>query len=606
MAREQLLGLASDVDRLLAAGASSAGGNENLSKRGKSLRDLGQKVPALKPVADAVDKVLEAPGKQAGNSFLDLVAMTRQLRGSLCGVGVEGTLTPAQAGGSWTTSLYPRDLSSLYVSLTESGSGREDTLKDAIQRKATGDLRLLSPLLDALDDAHAPLGELVAREALPALGLAVIPEVEARLKIADGKAGDARRLDVIGRLNPGRALELCRQALKDGSIAMRVKALEMLPDVADKEEAERTGLEACKDKSAEVRVAALVALRDATGEEALNTVLAAAGDRSANVRNAVMATLAKIKNPDTTPRLLDLLQDALQQLDQLKPAKQGKETKKPTGKKAAAGKTSKKDTSFEKKELADEVVYWLGILGSRKGAGRMEAARAVLPLLSHKEATIRQAAMTALGGIGAVIDGVIECFIEGLKDKKPAIANLAARNLTPMEPELREPAMPTVLELLEKSKLDQTLRRSLLGLLPGHTDRQQGRIVAILRNLLAGKDHWLRNVVLETLTQIGSPGAELVPDVVKAAAATTTYYYYRPYSNCLLKIDPEGTLAVPALIEMIGSRKHYACYQAVSCLQAYGPKARAAVPAIRQLIEKEKKDGGSHWAEQALRAIETG
>jgi len=120
--------------------------------------DLGEKVAALKPVADAVDKVLEAPAKQIGNAFLDLLTVARQLRTSLSGVGVEGPLTPVPASGPWNTPLHNRDLTPLYAYLAESGSGREEVLKDAIQRKATGDLRLLSPLLDAIEDNYARRG----------------------------------------------------------------------------------------------------------------------------------------------------------------------------------------------------------------------------------------------------------------------------------------------------------------------------------------------------------------------------------------------------------------------------------------------------------------
>jgi hypothetical protein len=47
MPREQLQLLAGDVDRLLAAGAAVAAGDEKLRQRGGRLRELGQKVPVL-------------------------------------------------------------------------------------------------------------------------------------------------------------------------------------------------------------------------------------------------------------------------------------------------------------------------------------------------------------------------------------------------------------------------------------------------------------------------------------------------------------------------------------------------------------------------------
>ena len=47
------------------------------------------------------------------------------------------------------------------------------------------------------------------------------------------KAPDARRLEVICKLDRARGLELCRKAVKEGSVALRVKALELLPDVSE-------------------------------------------------------------------------------------------------------------------------------------------------------------------------------------------------------------------------------------------------------------------------------------------------------------------------------------------------------------------------------------
>ncbi len=608
VARDQLLGLAADVDRLLAAGATAASGNENLSRRGKSLRNLGEKVAALKPVADAVGKVLEAPAKQIGHAFLDLLTMARQLRTSLSSVGVEGTLAPVSASGPWHTPLHVRDLTPLHGCLAGSGSGREEVLKDAIQRKATADLRLLSPLLDAIEDNYAPLSDLVTEQALPALGVGVLPEVETRLKITDGKIPDARRLGLICKLNPERGLELCRQAIKTGSIALRVKALELLPDISHKDEAEKTGLELYQDKSAEVRVAAILALRHAKSKEALAAILAAASDRSTQVRNAIVKTLTEMPNPETTPRLLLRIRESVEQLDQLKPEKKEKppKGKKTTGKKAAA--TSKTDAAFYKKkgELIQEATFWLAIVEYRKGAGREEAARAILPLLDHKEGSVREGALAALGGIGAVIEGVIDRFIDKLKDKKPKVAGSAAFSLRKMEPTLREPAMPTVLELLEKPKLDETLRGGLLHLLPGHLATHGDRILSILRKEFASKNHYRRSTVLNVLCEIGPPAADLVPDVVEGMSSGGGYYNYLQYPNCLTKLDPEGVQAVPGLIKLLDDKKHEVRWRAVCTLQTYGLKAKAAIPAIRALIDREKKDAYYHFAEGALKAIEEG
>ncbi len=119
MPREQLLNLAVDVDRLLDAGATAAVGNENLLRRGRTLRDLGKKVAALNPVADAVEKLTQASGNAVGSAFLDLVAMTRQVRASLAGTGIAGDLKPVAESGPWQTPLSVRDPQPLARSLLD-------------------------------------------------------------------------------------------------------------------------------------------------------------------------------------------------------------------------------------------------------------------------------------------------------------------------------------------------------------------------------------------------------------------------------------------------------------------------------------------------------
>ncbi len=464
MAREQLLGLASDVDRLLAAGASATGGNENLRKRGKALRDLSRKTAVLKPVADLVDRVLEAPAEQVGKSFLDLLTMTRQLRGNLCSAGSEGTLTPVPVCGPWATALPLGDLRSLDEALALSRPDWEDILKDASHRNAIADLRLVSTVLGTLGEGYDWFSDRVVREVLPAFGPGIVPEVESRLRIAGGKLGDARRLQLIGRLHPARALELCRVAIKEGSLALRVKALEMLPELCDREEAEAIGLEMSRDARSEVRVAAVLTLRKASSDEALDALLTAAGDCSTPVRGAVGTTLSEFTNPRTTPRLLTLLEQTLHQLDWLPLERTEKKTRtrKTAGKKPAM--SSRKDANQEKRgQLTETACCLLEVLGRRKEDGREEVVRILLSLVDHQEVSIRDAARTALASV-----------LKGLP------------------PELREPVIPTVLNLLERPELNDRLLGSLLTLLPEHADRHRPRILAILHAVMLRKSSGLR------------------------------------------------------------------------------------------------------------------
>jgi HEAT repeat protein len=600
MAKDQLLALASDVDRILAAGASAAAGNDNLRKRGKTLRDLGAKVLALKPVADAIDKVLDAPAKQAGSSFLDLVGMTRQIRSSLTGPGVEGKLEQLPPSGPWQTPMSLRDLHPLFEALTTSGSGREEKLREGLERKATRDLRLLSPMLDSLNDGYGPLAELMTTDGLPSLGEAVAPEILAGLDVVHGKTPDTRRLQIACKLVPKKGAELCRQAIKEGSVAMRVKALELLPDVGAKGEAEKVGLELCDDKSAEVRAAAISALRHAISDEALDKVLAATKDKSGDVSRCSSATLTEIAHPQTTPRILGIVQELLTELEAAKPEKKKKDAK---AKPAAKGKKAAKAETVQQKryKLVSQISWWLNILGERKDDHRQEAARLILPLLEHKEANLRDSALLALGGIGAVLDGVLPAIIEALKDTKKGRSQTAANALARMEPAMREPAVPTVLDLLEKAKMDNSLRRPLMSMLPPHMGKYGPRILAILQAMLGHKDQWIRYKATEALAEVGPAARGLLPELLKELEQTNYYYRLGPI---FATIDPEGKETIPQLIKRLSSRKREIRDAAMTCLRSYGAKARAAIPEINRLIAEEKEEWVRISAENTLAAIE--
>src|SRR5437867_1667848 len=108
MPREQLQLLAHDVDRLLAAGASVAAGDEKLRQRSGRLRELGQKVPVLAQIADAVDRTVNAPPKQVTPALLDLLLVVRQVRASLTAAGADGAAEPLPASGPWTSAAPTR------------------------------------------------------------------------------------------------------------------------------------------------------------------------------------------------------------------------------------------------------------------------------------------------------------------------------------------------------------------------------------------------------------------------------------------------------------------------------------------------------------------
>src|SRR5262245_24748860 len=129
MPKEQLQLLNSDVERLLAAGASVAAGDEGLRRRSKALRDLGQKVPVLLQIADAVDRTVNAAAKQVTPALLDLLLIVRQVRANLSSAGVQGEATALAPSGPWTSAAPMRELESWIGALGSAGPGRTKVLK---------------------------------------------------------------------------------------------------------------------------------------------------------------------------------------------------------------------------------------------------------------------------------------------------------------------------------------------------------------------------------------------------------------------------------------------------------------------------------------------
>jgi HEAT repeat protein len=592
MPREQLLGLAADVDRLFSAGASAAAGNDNLIRRAKTLRDLGQKVAALNPVADAVERVTQAAPKQIGPAFLDLVGVTRQVRASLAAPGAEGALEPLPKSGPWQTPAPLRSLWALHETLSQPGTGREAALEGELESRLIGDLRLLPALLGALDDKNATLAQRAATEWLPSLGKAILPDLQNGLDL-QGKRADARRVQAICRIDAKVGAELCRKALREGSGPLRIQALECLPDVGNAGEAEKEGLALAQDKSRDVRMAALTALRCGTSSEALEILVTGLADRDDLVRRSAHESLAELPNAQTTPRLLQELERRLQELDEAKPpAKKG--GTKAGAKKAAAAKVA---ASSARQSMIRDVTWVVEALAQRKDKQRAAAAQAILPLVGHKEKDIRVHAVRSLGWVGAATPDVVPTLIAALKDKLALIEINAVNALADLPPEQREPALPALFEFLKSLKKDDHLRGTILLMLPGHVGRYRDQVLAALGESFKMKV-WAAS---EALEQCGPAARPLLPEIFKAIKAGQAYGY-----NCnrdfLVSIDPEGTSTIPELLPMLDERKGQIRCLALQFLASYGPKAKAALPRIKELAN-DKDYFVRSWAEDTLTKI---
>jgi hypothetical protein len=298
MAREQLQALAVDVRRLLAVGGAAAAGDERLRQRAGALRELAQKVPALAPVAQAVERVVGAGPERAAAALLELTALLRPVCGALALHGGAGELTEIGPGGPWASDLPVAAARDVAEALQARGEVRLQKVCDALGGRLRPDLRLVGPLLDVFGERSAAVAAEVARRAPTLLGPASLPELRAGLDFR-GQAGPAQRLMAICHLDNAAGLDLCRQAFREGGPALRLAAVAGVA-VAAPEQAEALLVERVyAETNSEVRqalVAALGRLAGTTGN-AIPVLAALLGDAKAGLGPHAAQALARIGRP---------------------------------------------------------------------------------------------------------------------------------------------------------------------------------------------------------------------------------------------------------------------------------------------------------------------
>jgi hypothetical protein len=542
MAKDQLLALTVDVARLVAAGAPAA--REGLHKHAASLRPLADKVAALQPVAEALEWVQQAEGEQAAPAFLDLVTVARQLRAGLSGVGVAGDLLPVAVGGPWQTLGSIRDVYPLREALARTGPKRGPLVQEALARPLPADLRLVGPLLAALEDKNAVLADRVADGAAPVLGAGALPGLRDALDLK-GAAADARRLLVLCRLDPVGGAGLCRRALAEGSPRLCVQGFKSLGEIVSAEEIERVALELLDHRNTDVRLLALNTLRNSRGDETLERVLEMAANETgfAPLINAAWQLLWALPHPQTTPRLLRWVGEERAALERLPSEAEAAALTDPARQEAVRRERMQRIaisqrlvdalhrrpdgrgadvvrgmlTLLEGREfqviraallaLADALSLSASLEGADRVSGRLEgvrstdgqgtaACRALVALLDDPDHTVRHASLAALGGVGTVFPEVLQALWAAVRreDRKGG-PTFALRALRRLPAALRAPLVPEMLRLVRSKEIDNATWRELILMLPAHLDQERDAILRILRCALQDRDPWTHNTV---------------------------------------------------------------------------------------------------------------
>lgn len=284
-----------EVRRLAVAGSAVAPGDFRLKKLLPTLEQAGAKAPVFAKVAQAVGRLVESDEKSSAPALLELATLVNAILYTQGETGLAGELVPIESVdlGRPKTQASARVLKPLQEALTTTGGGRMEVIREAFERGAFHDFRLISPALAALDDTYAEIADFMAESVLPLYGRAIVSQLQEKFD-AKGKAGHGRRLKLMHRLDRDAARPFVRRALDEGTQEIRIAAIGCL---GDSPEDLPFLFEQSQAKAKDVRTAALKALGSSHSDDAV-TVLRQSMD-NADLALAVVPIRAN-RNPKLT------------------------------------------------------------------------------------------------------------------------------------------------------------------------------------------------------------------------------------------------------------------------------------------------------------------
>ncbi|MEW4282259.1 HEAT repeat domain-containing protein [Priestia koreensis] len=293
-----------ETKRLAVAGSDLAAGDPKLRKITAVLTKMGEKAPVFKQLAQMTE-LLASDREESAERLLSLSSLLHSVLYTQGTTGDEGEWEDRsdEVTVKADTSLSYRTIEPLLEALTSKGSGRLQVIEQAFQANAYHDLRLVQPLLQALDDSYPDIADFVAHHMLPSLGEAITPFLLGDYDLK-GKRSDARRLEVLGEILRGKGLELYREALSEGSFQVKIAAISILGEYPDEEDAI---MEETKAKKLEVRQAAYEALVKSSTEKAAKVILEGLSSKD---NEWLIYTVARSKSPILNEGLFRLVKEA--------------------------------------------------------------------------------------------------------------------------------------------------------------------------------------------------------------------------------------------------------------------------------------------------------
>lgn len=306
-----------EARRLAIAGSIVAAGDFRIKKLIVPLEQAGAKAPVFAKVAEGIKAVVESTDKTSAQALLDLATLVNAILYTQGETGAAGDLKPIATTdlGLSATQTSARVLKPLLEALSTTGSGRLELVRDAYERGAFRDLRLIQPAVAAIDDVFGEIADFVADKVLPLYGTAILPALRSGFDMKC-RAGHPRRLRLMHQLDPAGARDLVKQSLENGSKEVKVAAIECLG--AERDDISYL-LEQAAAKAQEVRQAAYRALATIDDDAVIAVLQKAFAGKDLGL---AAASLKTSRNAKLLKFVLSGIEDGLAQLRKTKEKKE--------------------------------------------------------------------------------------------------------------------------------------------------------------------------------------------------------------------------------------------------------------------------------------------
>ncbi|WP_043931622.1 hypothetical protein [Bacillus sp. EB01] len=262
-----LLELQEETRRFAIAGSDLARGDMKLQKAIPVLKKMGEKVPVFKRLSQLTEELAYGSGSSA-DDLLELSQLLSSVLYTMGTTGKQGEIAYENYSLPYQTDMAYLSLASILQALESTGPGRTEVVKEAHFAGKMNDLRLVLPLISALDDANALLADFIEEKVIPGFGRKIVPLIKESFN-PKGKAGDSRRIRAIHTILGKDGLPFYLEALETGSPGVKETVLGILADYA---ECEHVLIDYTKAKKQDIRRAAFTSLAKRATSEALDCI----------------------------------------------------------------------------------------------------------------------------------------------------------------------------------------------------------------------------------------------------------------------------------------------------------------------------------------------